>query len=170
MKTLIILLTALMMAFPTCAQDGYNQSHEHYQVIKSITQNLTKSEACDLADLLISNAGYDYSFWRISETSSSLTYVFTLKKPLMNRNEVSLLTIAFAKTNTGFDFTAMKVYSESSDAIYIWQRLFLPSATWDLIRANYKYRDLISPDGGVKIRLLNGDEIKSFKKEKQTKY
>ncbi|QAA81423.1 hypothetical protein EI546_06620 [Aequorivita sp. H23M31] len=169
MKAVLITLS-LFVFFKMGAQDGYNQSREHYMSIQALTQDLTKDEACDLADLLISNVGYDYSFWRISETSTSLTYIFTLKKAVMNRNEVNLLTIEFRKTATGFDFADLKVFSETADAIYVWSRVFLPGSSWDMIRANYKYRDLISPDGKVKIRLLHGDQIKKFQTDRKSKF
>lgn len=166
----IFVLALFLVFLPITAQDGYNQSREHYAQIHTITDNLSRAQTCDLTDLLISNAGYDYSFERVSETSNSLTYIFTLKEPTMKRKEVKLLTVHFRKNNDKFYFTAVKVASESSDAIYIWTQIFLPTATWDQVRFNYKYRDLMSPDGTVKIRLLNGDEIKSFRKEKQSKY
>lgn len=147
------------------SQDGYNQPAEHYSHIKQWTENLSAQETRDFSDFLVGQTPYRLSFLKSVITDRGITYAYTFEEKTITRGDAKLITVEFVEVSNSYSFRSFKVHSETADALYVWTRVFLPTATWDLINNNYKYSDLIGVDQKVWIRLLNGNEIRKFEKK-----
>ncbi|WP_435138874.1 hypothetical protein [Formosa sp. A9] len=162
MKNLLTLFLILSNLY-VFAQDGYSLPESSYNTILqniSLTDSLT---ARTYAEQLV-NANSGYQFYKAKQSKQTAVFYFIEKglsdETLKDQEELGCskcMRVMFSTYNNQYKFES--VTGALDKILPIWQQEFIPSATNDLVKQNFKYREVNNRDTGLKVRMQHSGGV-----------